>query len=238
MRIWEYTKGMKKIFISAAIVAGVVVQGFFAVPALAAQYNYPGQAYNYSGYAYPSSQFPQYQYPQYQYPSYNQYPYNYNYQYGYQNCYNGYSYNCYPYNNNYNYGYNYPPSITGVSGPTQLMAGQTGTWSVQVANYPYGASYNSYLSYTVSWGDENINPYTSAYNAGAVNTGTLSHTYIRPGTYTIRITVTNAWGRSTSASATVYVSQGCNYQYGYPYNNNYQYGYGGYSNCYPYPYVY
>lgn len=94
----------------------------------------------------------------------------------------------------------YAPSITSVSGPTQLTVGQTGTWSVQVVD----ASQS--LTYSVSWGDELYPNYGAALVPSVVNTGTLSHTYSRAGTYTITFTVTNAHGQSAKSSMAVVVT--------------------------------
>jgi peptidoglycan hydrolase-like protein with peptidoglycan-binding domain len=92
-------------------------------------------------------------------------------------------------------------SITGVSGPTQLVVGQSGTWQVQVLGT------GTYLSYSVVWGDEYVYGYgASAAPKATLSTGSLSHTYTQAGTYTPRFTVTNQLGQSVSASATVVVS--------------------------------
>jgi hypothetical protein len=210
---------MNKLFIgslSAGII--IVLQGFFAAPALAQQYQYQSQYYQ-----------PQY-YGQYgsTYPMYYNYPYN-TYPYGYPNNNQYYNnYYQYPYNYNYGYGYNYGQlSVSGVSGPTQLTVGQGGTWSVSVNGYP------GQLSYSVVWGDEGT--YGYAASPAVVNTGSLSHVYLKPGTYTPRFTVTDAWGRSVSASITVVVSGGCSYYtyYGCQTQPQYPYNY-----PYSYPYVY
>ncbi|MSR70779.1 hypothetical protein EXS62_01950 [Candidatus Kaiserbacteria bacterium] len=94
------------------------------------------------------------------------------------------------------------PSITSVSGPTQLTVGQSGTWSVSVTDA------SQYLSYSVVWGDEQPYPYPmpAAAPQAVSSSGTLSHTYTQAGTYTPRFTVTNGYGQSATGSATVVVS--------------------------------
>lgn len=98
------------------------------------------------------------------------------------------------------------PSITGVSGPTQLSVGQAGTWQLSVSDQ------SGSLSYSVVWGDEQYYAYPlnapAAVSAGY--SGSLSHTYSTAGTYTPRFTVTNAYGQSANASASVVVGgSGC-----------------------------
>lgn len=84
-------------------------------------------------------------------------------------------------------------SITGVSGPTSLSVGQTGTWRVNVT-----APAGSQLSYNVFWGDEVM--YDSAGSGdrlasqSVVNTGTFTHTYTRAGTYTVTFGVSRDTG--------------------------------------------
>lgn len=94
------------------------------------------------------------------------------------------------------------PSISGISGPTQLSVGQSGTWQVSV-NDQSGS-----LSYSVVWGDEQQYGYglNVPMSASATYSGSLSHTYSTAGTYTPRFTVTNAYGKSANASASVVVS--------------------------------
>ncbi len=96
-------------------------------------------------------------------------------------------------------------SITGVSGPNSLAMGQTGTWSI-TTNAPQG----SYLSTSVRWGDENLYGYAlgASQPAYVASQNTFTHSYAQAGTYTITFTVTDNFGRATSASATVVVSGG------------------------------
>lgn len=122
-------------------------------------------------------------------------------------------------------GYPYPTptptqqiSITSVSGPNALAAGQSGTWTV-LTNAAYGSS----VTMSVRWGDENTYPYALGASAASNYVGqqnTFSHTYNQAGTYTITFTASDSYGRTTSASASVAVSggsSGCNaYPYWYP----------------------
>ncbi|MDO8514314.1 MAG: hypothetical protein Q7S50_02100 [bacterium] len=91
------------------------------------------------------------------------------------------------------------PSITGLTAPTSLLIGQSGTWTVH-ATSPSGGN----LSYSVVWGDE---PSTAAADAAAADlrsTATFTHSYASVGTYTPRFKVSNSGGSSqTSASVTV-----------------------------------
>ncbi len=91
---------------------------------------------------------------------------------------------------------NRPPSISGVSGPTTLNAGQSGTWSVTASDPENGS-----LSYSAVWGDE-----VTAGTSGAVQqTATFSHTYANAGTYYPTFTVTDNSGQSARTSLSVVV---------------------------------
>ncbi len=122
-------------------------------------------------------------------------------------------------------GYPYPYgqlSITGVSGPTQLQVGQGAEWTVSVRDY------SGHLTYSATWGDEGQYGYASA--SAVTSTGSLSHSYLMQGTYTPRFTVTNAFGRSVTASITVVVTgglpgQGCSYYYPWTCQEGFQYPY-------------
>ncbi|MFA6476264.1 MAG: peptidoglycan-binding domain-containing protein [Candidatus Paceibacterota bacterium] len=78
-------------------------------------------------------------------------------------------------------------SISNVSGPTSLNVNQTGTWSVSVKG-PSGTN----LNYRVAWGEYDGYAGVSAkpVSVNLVNqTGTFTHAYSNPGTYTIRFNV-------------------------------------------------
>ncbi|MFA5319222.1 MAG: PKD domain-containing protein, partial [Candidatus Paceibacterota bacterium] len=75
-------------------------------------------------------------------------------------------------------------SINSVSGPTLLAVNQTGTWSIS-ATAPSGID----LTYSVDWGDIIATPVVAGLKTEVSQTSTFTHTYSRPGTYTIRFTV-------------------------------------------------
>ncbi|MCR4325249.1 MAG: IPT/TIG domain-containing protein [Patescibacteria group bacterium] len=97
------------------------------------------------------------------------------------------------------------PTITGINGPTTLQAGVQGTWTITVNN-PSG----TYLTTSVTWGDEGEYGYAAAQPQAAYVTGqttlTFTHTYYSAGTRTVSFTVRNTSGQSNSATATVSVS--------------------------------
>lgn len=198
-------KAYKAIF---SIVAGAAFL-FAAAPAFAQYQNW----YPY----YSSSYQPSYSYQNwYQSNWYDPYAYG-DYSYGWNDYYQPsvqYDY-CYYARDCYNYG---TLSIANVSGPNSLIVGQQGTWTVRVS----GSS--SYLSYSVIWGDEQINPYMQSASAQQMSSsGTFTHTYRQAGTYSPRFTVTDSYGQSQSASATVTVSGGgtiCGTTYSYPVGNS------------------
>lgn len=98
-----------------------------------------------------------------------------------------------------------PLSINGISAPSSLTVGQTGTWSVQVA-----ASAGINLHYSVVWGDENLyyNGYPASTASSVQSSATFTHAYAQAGTYTPVFTVTDDYGHSVSASNTTVVSTG------------------------------
>ncbi len=113
-------------------------------------------------------------------------------------------------------------SVQGIDAPSTLAVNQTGTWTVRVSgwnNYQGGQ-----LHYTVVWGDENNGARTAStyYPSTSVNsTGTFTHVYVTPGTYTPVFTVTDDYGHRTQASVTTRVTAPV---YG---NGGYGGGYGG-----------
>ena len=95
------------------------------------------------------------------------------------------------------------PTIVSVSGPTSLLPGVSGTWTVVVNNHG-----NTYLTTSVNWGDQGqgyaaVAPQTVLQPG--TQTLTFSHAYAQTGTYTIAFTASNSSGSQTS-SATVSVS--------------------------------
>src|SRR3989338_7148553 len=101
------------------------------------------------------------------------------------------------------------PSITSVSGPTLLDTGEQVSWKVKVKNRN-----SSYVTTSVIWGDENIYPapHVAPQTSYAQGTDTLTftHTYYRPGTYTVVFTVSNGFGQQDTSSKTVTVGFGTN----------------------------
>lgn len=92
--------------------------------------------------------------------------------------------------------------ITSVSGPSSLEVGERGTWTVRVE-----ADDSNYFTFTVDWDDDNDHPYPYAQSQTFSQTNTLSHTYYKEDNYSVRFTVTNAWGASDSYTKTVEVGE-------------------------------
>jgi peptidoglycan hydrolase-like protein with peptidoglycan-binding domain len=91
-------------------------------------------------------------------------------------------------------------SITGLDAPSQLAVGQTGTWTVHVANA------TGQISYSVVWGDEQntLTPTAAGVSTNVSTSGTFTHSYMNTGTYTPVFMVSGANG-SAKTSATVVV---------------------------------
>lgn len=98
---------------------------------------------------------------------------------------------------------NQPPVISGVSGPTTLNQGETGTWTVQASDPEQGV-----LTYSVVWGDE-ITVYTTSSNTSRsstyTQTATFTHSYSNVGNYNPTFTVTDNQGLSAKTSVSVNV---------------------------------
>lgn len=102
-------------------------------------------------------------------------------------------------------------SVSNITGPTNLTAGQSGTWSITATSQS-----GTTLFASATWGDENLySGYAvstapqAIYSTGS-NTITFTHAYQYAGTYTVRFTVQNGTGQQQSASITVYVSGSSN----------------------------
>ncbi|MFH1838315.1 MAG: PKD domain-containing protein [Candidatus Kuenenbacteria bacterium] len=99
---------------------------------------------------------------------------------------------------------NLPPVISGVSGPTTLKIGETGTWTINASDPE-----NGQLTYSVVWGDEDASsgkrlelvPKDSAYT----QTATFTHVYNKAGNFTPTFTVTDNQGLSAKTSISVNV---------------------------------
>src|SRR3989338_8217100 len=100
-------------------------------------------------------------------------------------------------------GSNLPPVVDGISGPTVLRVGESGTWSLK-AHDPE----NSSLSYTVDWGDrafgEGVGSLPSPTVAIQQNTSFV-HSYAVAGTYTVKFTLTDNAGLTVQSSISVQV---------------------------------
>lgn len=99
---------------------------------------------------------------------------------------------------------NQPPVISGVSGPTVLNVGQTGTWTVQASDPE-----NGNLSYSVHWGDE-LDNYPQASNAqpptsATQQTSTFTHSYAAAMMHYPTFTVTDSSGQVARTSISVRV---------------------------------
>ncbi len=96
------------------------------------------------------------------------------------------------------------PVINGVSGPTVLSVGQSGTWTINASNPENGS-----LNYSVVWGDQVVYPpmvYNGASSNPYVQTTTFTHAYTTLGTYTAVFYVSDSAGNSTSTSMSVQVT--------------------------------
>ena len=98
---------------------------------------------------------------------------------------------------------NKAPSISGISAPTTLKAGATGTWSVSASDPENGS-----LSYAVDWGDQGqgMKSLAALESETFVQTSSFTHMYEMPGTYTVRFVVKDDGGKTSASSVTVRVS--------------------------------
>jgi hypothetical protein len=96
-------------------------------------------------------------------------------------------------------------SIQGVNAPSTISMSVPGTWSLSVA----APSTSGTLHYSVTWGDENfyVNSSIMAPQPTTNNlSATFTHTYQRAGTYTPVFRVTDDYGHTATASASVVVT--------------------------------
>lgn len=101
-------------------------------------------------------------------------------------------------------GTNLPPVISGITAPTALTTGQTGTWTVNASDPENGP-----LTYSVNWGD--TAPHFWSFWGQQpvivfVQTTTFTHSYANPGTYTITFTVRDDHNNVVTSTVTVNVT--------------------------------
>lgn len=139
-------------------------------------------------------------------------------------------------NNSYYNGYsNVAPTVSNISGSTNVSANTTNTWTVTTNDQN-----NQNVTVTTSWGDSTSNDVQTSYGNGQ-RTLSLSHVYQYPGTYAIRVTATDPSGLSSYSSMTVTVYGNGYYNnnsYNNGYNNGYNYQYNNTNNGYSYSYSY
>ena len=98
---------------------------------------------------------------------------------------------------------NMPPTISSSSGPTTLNVNQLGTWTIQASDPE-----NGQLTYSITWGDEQIFPVPMASMAAResfVQTTTFTHTYNSAGTYTVVVRVQDDSGQLAQTTTSVRV---------------------------------
>ncbi len=99
---------------------------------------------------------------------------------------------------------NKAPSIDGIQGPSALLVGQSGSWQI-VAQDPEGSA----LSYSVTWGDEQIEDILrslAGLSQTFVTSPIIAHAYARAGAFTMRVDVKDNSGVLSSATHAVTVS--------------------------------
>lgn len=93
-------------------------------------------------------------------------------------------------------------AITGISAPTSLAIGETGTWTVNVESQAEGN-----LRYSVVWGDERTRRMAASDAEATQSSASFTHAYSASGTYAPKFTVTDADGTTvTKAAASVTVA--------------------------------
>ena len=99
---------------------------------------------------------------------------------------------------------NQPPTIYEVSGPMSLKINEIGTWIVKANDPEQGI-----LTYSVIWGDE-LPPFTTQSISKSLpynQTATFTHSYSKPGIYTVIFVVTDEQGLYAKTSITVKVEE-------------------------------
>ena len=92
------------------------------------------------------------------------------------------------------------PVISGITAPTVLEVGETGTWTVKASD-----PQNKSLSYDVNWGDSTSKTLSRVAENTFVQTSTFEHAYDEKGEYKIKFTVSNESGLKATSSVTVHV---------------------------------
>lgn len=95
------------------------------------------------------------------------------------------------------------PSISGITAPTVLEVGETGTWTIKAKD-----PQNKALSYAVDWGENGSKSSRMMDTKSAfVQTSTFTHAYAKEGEYKIKFTVSNESGSKTTSTVTVHVEE-------------------------------
>lgn len=104
---------------------------------------------------------------------------------------------------------NRPPVIHGVSAPTLLRVGEMGTWTVKASDPE-----NGQLSYSVDWGDvansRSVEKNTTTARRPVTSEIRFTHSYSKPGNFTINFSVLDDFGQPTYSSVTIKVQVGGN----------------------------
>lgn len=96
------------------------------------------------------------------------------------------------------------PTITTVSGPSNVQTGVQNTWTVTINN-----PNSNYVTVSASWGDTGngyVNQAAPQLVYGGTQTVTFSHAYNTVGTYTLTFTVGNQNGQSNTYTESINVS--------------------------------
>lgn len=93
---------------------------------------------------------------------------------------------------------NKPPVIARIDGPNDLLVSTLGTWTIQATD-PEGSK----LSYSVAWGDQDpvlrLQELAGAAEPLFVSQPTVTHAFVRAGTFEPEVTVRDEVGNTTSA---------------------------------------
>lgn len=101
-------------------------------------------------------------------------------------------------------GMNRPPALSALSGPTMLSTNEVGSWRVSASDPE-----NGQLTYSIVWGDEWVRDEMprplSSPSESIMQESSFTHSYSRPGTYRIQLTVEDNAGQIAQGSITVNV---------------------------------